>query len=253
VHLSAKELLTPEMLARLIEKTCNHAEEETLNFAGFLIEVHDKRQLEILQEKARIEVLENNKKLRTQEEQKLLHLIRDYCQNVNLSVAEAMNFILKETSRFLKEYFDHTDIKSRVSLLERGVTRLVEGKENLLDEESIVGNVIVESYLRVVSSSEINEKNIIGTIIHDEASLDGQLLAIGKSMKVNYKMHDSKLLQDCIFSNESPLDIRKEYSFLGSPILIGPDMIGTVCFFVYQADLKILDVEFIEVISIFKF
>ncbi|KAI8901952.1 hypothetical protein BC833DRAFT_575684 [Globomyces pollinis-pini] len=246
-YIVVKEKLHVDQCWNILEQTAENDDDDALLLAETLLEYHLEKQKLAEEQDLLSKELEEKRQSREIAESNAIKKINLLSQDVNLSMLNACNQLREITTNAFEMIYPNRQIISRVAMKETAATKLIEGKEIIKEDEPLGGNTLIESFLRIVSCSEVVRKTLIGKTIPDGKGIDYQMFTLKSVIRVADCAGDPNLKNDIFFTSPLLKENMNSYNYIGIPFAnSNTEGFGTLGFLMRLDMFEQEDVYFLE-------
>ncbi|KAJ3324094.1 EF-hand calcium-binding domain-containing protein 5 [Boothiomyces sp. JEL0866] len=215
-HLAAKDKVKLEQVVQILEHSTGYNEKDAQILASCLEALIKEKQQNDKMEEDQIQFSEERRQTRDTAENEAIKNLHLLAKDINMNIATACNKIVEIYSTFFAKIYPECGVYSRLALKESS-TRLVEGKDKLRENETVVGNSVIDTYLRIIATSPELKDYLCGLKIPEGKGIDYQMFFTGNVIKMARVGTDVNLNQDVFFTIEALADTKGSMSFIGVP------------------------------------
>ncbi|KAJ3276598.1 EF-hand calcium-binding domain-containing protein 5 [Terramyces sp. JEL0728] len=245
-HLASKDKVKLEQVVQVLEHATGYNEKDAQTLANCLDTLIKEKQQNDKLEEEQILLSQERRQTRDSAENEAIKTLHLLSKDINLNIVAASYKILDIYGAFFKKVYPESTINSRLALKESS-TKLIEGKEKLRENETVVGNSVIETFLRIVATSPELKDSLCGLKIPEGQGIDYQLFSTGNVIKIARIGTDVNLNQDVFFTVESLAANKDAMSFIGAPFTsLQNQKFGTMDFLLSGDSFDFPDTLFLE-------
>ncbi|KAJ3259794.1 EF-hand calcium-binding domain-containing protein 5 [Boothiomyces macroporosus] len=245
-HLASKDKVKLEQVVQILEHSTDYNEKDAQTLANCLEALIKEKQQNDKLEEEQIQFSEAKRQTRDSAESEAIKSLHMLAKDINLNIANACSKVVDIYSLCFTKIYPESSVYSRLALKESS-TKLIEGKEKLKENETVVGNSVIDTYLRVIATSPDLKDKLCGLKIPEGKGIDYQMFFTGNVIKMPRVGTDVNLNEDVFFTVEALTSAKSEMSFIGVPFTSSHDQrFGTLDFLLSGESFDAPDAMFLE-------
>ncbi|KAJ3315402.1 EF-hand calcium-binding domain-containing protein 5 [Boothiomyces sp. JEL0838] len=245
-HLASKDKVKLEQVVQILEHSTGYNEKDAQTLANCLEALIKEKQQNDKLEEEQIQFSEAKRQTRDSAESEAIKSLHMLAKDINLDIANACSKVVDIYTLCFTKIYPESSVYSRLALKESS-TKLIEGKEKLKENETVVGNSVIDTYLRVIATSPELKDKLCGLKIPEGKGIDYQMFFTGNVIKMPRVGTDVNLNEDVFFTVEALTSAKSEMSFIGVPFTSSHDQrFGTLDFLLSGESFDAPDAMFLE-------